>query len=125
MRIALLSTFDVAGGAFKAAYRLHKGLIEKGVDSKMIVSIKTIDDYTVLSNLNKSSQLIQAILPYINKLPLFFYRKTRKGFFSPSLVSSPVLKKVVSLEYQIINLQWINNGFVSIRKLKKFKQPIV
>jgi glycosyltransferase involved in cell wall biosynthesis len=125
VKIAILSTFDITGGAFKAAYRLHKGLLHKGHISEMLVSVKTIDDYTVLSNSSKSERIIQKILPFLNKLPLLIYRKRGKELFSPAWTSSPVIKKLKSLEYQIINLQWINDGFISIRTLKKIKQPIV
>ncbi|MEM1211455.1 MAG: glycosyltransferase [Planctomycetota bacterium] len=37
MRVSLLSTFDLAGGAARAAYRLHAGLLRLGVESTMRV----------------------------------------------------------------------------------------
>lgn len=125
MRITILSTLDVVGGAFKAAYRLHRGLIEKGEDSKMLVSVKTIDDYTVFSNSKKSTRRLQTILPVINKLPLIFYRKRKREPFTPSWISSPAIKKLESFESQIIHLHWIINGFISIRAIKKIKKPLV
>jgi glycosyltransferase involved in cell wall biosynthesis len=47
MRIAIMSTFDVIGGAAKAAYRLHKGLRLLGHDSVMLVKLKHSNDVTV------------------------------------------------------------------------------
>jgi len=125
MRIALLSTFDILGGASKAAYRLHRGLIDKGVNSKMLVGIKTVDDRTVYSNIKKTDRVLQSLLFFLNSVPTRFYKKRRKELFSPAWVTSPVLKMAKSDNFQIAHLQWINNGFISIWFIKKIKKPIV
>jgi glycosyltransferase involved in cell wall biosynthesis len=45
MRILHLNQSDVIGGAAIAGYRLHQGLLEKGIDSKMLVgTVKTDSD---------------------------------------------------------------------------------
>lgn len=48
MRVYLVSTTDIIGGAARAAYRLHTGLRALGVDSNMLVSDKHSDDPNVL-----------------------------------------------------------------------------
>ena len=45
MKIAILSTLDITGGASKAAYNLHRGLINNGIDSHMFVQRKHSDDF--------------------------------------------------------------------------------
>lgn len=54
----LISTYDPKGGAGAAgaAYRLHQGLIQVGVDSKMLVQDRRIDDSTVMGAPNKVAQ---------------------------------------------------------------------
>jgi glycosyltransferase involved in cell wall biosynthesis len=47
MRIVHLSTSDVGGGAARAAYRLHTGLLRLGVDSRMLVLKRQSGDPTV------------------------------------------------------------------------------
>ena len=47
MKILHINTTDVEGGAARAAYRLHRALLAKGVDSQMLVQRKLSDDYTV------------------------------------------------------------------------------
>lgn len=47
MKILHLSTFDIRGGAARAAYRLHKALQRLGHDSRMLVLKKESDDATV------------------------------------------------------------------------------
>lgn len=48
MRITHLSTHDLSGGAARAAYRLHTGLLLAGHESRMLVLEKSSSDPTVL-----------------------------------------------------------------------------
>jgi len=48
MKILIVNTSDIDGGAARAAYRLHKALLGSGVDSQMLVQGKSSDDYTVM-----------------------------------------------------------------------------
>jgi glycosyltransferase involved in cell wall biosynthesis len=48
VRITHLSTYDVTGGAARAAYRLHTGLCKLGQDSRMVVLYRSSPDPTVL-----------------------------------------------------------------------------
>ena len=45
MKILIGSQNDNEGGAAIAAYRLHKALLEAGVQSSMLVQKKLTDDY--------------------------------------------------------------------------------
>jgi glycosyltransferase involved in cell wall biosynthesis len=47
MKITHISTTDQAGGAARAAYRLHRGLLELGCESRMLVQRKVSNDPTV------------------------------------------------------------------------------
>ena len=44
MKILIVNTYDILGGAARAAYRLHRSLLSAGIDSKM---------YNVLANCNQ------------------------------------------------------------------------
>ena len=48
MKILIVNTSDIQGGAARAAYRLHKSLQSIGVDSQMLVQSKASDDYSVI-----------------------------------------------------------------------------
>jgi len=48
MKILLLSTSDIAGGAATAPYRLLKGLQKNGIEAQMLVQSKKSDDYSVI-----------------------------------------------------------------------------
>ena len=48
LKILSVNTSDTAGGAARAAYRIHQGVQTSGVDSKMFVKDKRQDDDTVI-----------------------------------------------------------------------------
>lgn len=58
MKSLILSTFDINGGAARAAYRLHQGLRQINIDSQMLVQYKTSSDRTVMSYQNKLEKLL-------------------------------------------------------------------
>ena len=55
MKILHVNTNDIEGGAARAANRLHKGLLQNNIYSRMLVLNKRTDDFTVLT-LEKNKQ---------------------------------------------------------------------
>ena len=53
MKILIVNTFDIDGGAARAAYRLHQSLLGQGIDSQMLVQYKSSDDDTVITEKSK------------------------------------------------------------------------
>ena len=47
MRVLHINTSDLSGGAARAAYRTHRGLLELGVSSRMLVAHKSSDDPSI------------------------------------------------------------------------------
>jgi glycosyltransferase involved in cell wall biosynthesis len=113
MRVLHLSTSDVGGGAARAAYRVHTGLLRLGVDSRMLVLKRQSGDPTVTK------------LKWANDLPTRFRRRWRekaiKGDFEPYKKSLPPGYELFSddrseagydlmrqlPECDIINLHWV------------------
>jgi len=56
MRVLHISTRDVSGGAARAAYRIHRGLAEEGLTSKMLVGQKTSNDPAVFEGTTRPQQ---------------------------------------------------------------------
>lgn len=48
MKVLHLSTSDITGGAARASYRLHEGLINEGINSKLFVRSRSSDDSDVI-----------------------------------------------------------------------------
>lgn len=80
MKILIVNTSDIDGGAARAAYRLHKALLNSGVDSQMLVQSKTSDDYTVLASTTKVQKAINKLRPTFDSLPVRFYKNRTNTF---------------------------------------------
>lgn len=130
MKIIQINTSDIAGGAAKAAYRLHKGLIQINRDSVMLVRSKESGDRSVysISALEADEDLHQFCLSSIQDS----YIDRNRTSLSNTLFSLPYLgydlttiHDVVSAD--IINLHWVANfqSIATINKLLSLKKPIV
>jgi glycosyltransferase involved in cell wall biosynthesis len=125
MKVCLLSNSDGQGGAFIAAHRLHKGLIRIDVASTMLVNYKTTDDHTISSPGNKLMKECTKLIPAVDHLPLTLYTQRERTPYSIQWLPDHLVSRVAQINPDIINLHWINAGFVQIETLSKFKQPLV
>ncbi|OUC13633.1 MAG: glycosyl transferase [Alkalinema sp. CACIAM 70d] len=125
MKPLLLSTYDITGGAARAAYRLHQGLREIGLDSQMLVQNKASDDRTVIAPRSKLQKTIAFLRPGIDGLPLSFYRKRQIDRYSPAWLPEPLTQQIAALQPDIVNLHWVGSGFLRLETLRKLRLPIV
>jgi glycosyltransferase involved in cell wall biosynthesis len=125
MKVCLLSNSDGRGGAYAAVYRLHQGLRDTGTDSTLLVSDKTRDDYTVLSPTNKLIKGWTKLIPGVDHLPLTSYTQRERTPYSIQWLPDRLVSRVTQINPDIINLHWINAGFLQIETVAKFRQPLV
>ena len=128
MKILIVNTYDLAGGAARATYRLHHALLEQDVDSQMLVIGKVSDDRTVtklLSDFGKvKNRLRNYQLRFFNKIES--YPNKTKTYFSTSFLSfSNIVDKINEMNPDIVHLHWICNEMIKIEDLVKIKAPIV
>ncbi|WP_418791071.1 glycosyltransferase family 4 protein [Phosphitispora sp. TUW77] len=108
-----------------AAYRLHKGMLNLGLDSKILVAGNSIDDPTVLKPIHKSEKIMNFLRQKIETLPLKFYPE-RSGFpFSAAIVPNNVIGHISTLNPSLVHLHWVCGGFLRIESLKQIARPIV
>ena len=126
MKILIVNKSDIQGGAARAAYRLHKALLENGVDSKMLVQDKISDDYTVIGPTTKVQKAIAKIRPTIDSLPVRLYKNRTKTLFSPSWLGfSGIVDKINKINPDIVHLHWICGGMMTIEDISRIKAPII
>ncbi|AVZ30695.1 glycosyltransferase [Nodularia spumigena] len=122
----IINTKDINGGAARAAYRLHQGLKKINIDSTMLVGNKTSDDITVLGPNKKLGKGWGKIAPTLDCLPLIAYPKRQnKLIFSLQWLPDKLAAQVAKINPDLINLHWVNGGYVRIETLAKFKKPMV
>jgi glycosyltransferase involved in cell wall biosynthesis len=126
MKILIVNTSDINGGAARAAYRLHQSLLMKNIDSQMLVLKKSSDDFTVLGPTSKTENAINKLKPILDSIPIKFYKDKIPTLFSVAWLSSKkVVDKINKLNPDVVHLHWINGGMIRIEELPKIKAPIV
>lgn len=88
MKILIINTHDISGGAARAAYRLHQALLESGVESRMLVQSKKSADETVIGrkNITICQKAVGMVRPQLDGLPKRIYKHKTKTLFSPAWV---------------------------------------
>ncbi len=129
MRVVIVSTYDLEGGAAKGPYRLHRAFLSEGIDSIMLVMMRRNDDgdWTIISDsqkrVKKAFNLLRATL---DRLPLRFYRNGSNVQFSISWVGfNNIVRKINNLNPDIVNLHWIADAFLRIEDIQKIKSPVI
>ena len=82
MKSLILSAFDKSNGSARAAYRLHQGLMQIGVESQMLVQDKSSNDTQVISDRTRLAQGIAKARVSVDALPLKFYREKESTLMS-------------------------------------------
>ncbi|MFA0079699.1 glycosyltransferase family 4 protein [Vibrio artabrorum] len=124
MKILIVNATDLKGGAARAAYRLHKGLISQGIDSTMLVQNKSSDDYTVKVAPGKVSALVSKFRPFIEGL-LTNSSRLKGAFSSARIPSGKLINFINELNPDIVHLHWINDGMIRIEDLKNINAKLV
>lgn len=125
LKIFHINTFDIEGGAARAAYRINKGLCDIGVDSKMLVQTKDSDDKSVIGPQSKRDKFFSMTRPHIDQMPFLFYRRRKKTPQNLQWLPCGQQNKIRKIDADIYHLHWICNGFVRIEELARLKKPIV
>ena len=126
MKILIVNTSDLEGGAARASYRLHKSLLAIHVDSKMLVQNKSSDDFTVIAETSKLRKGFNKLRPTIDSLPIGFFKERTKTLFSPSWFGfSNIVDQINEMNPDIVHLHWICGGMMTIEDIARIKAPIV
>jgi glycosyltransferase involved in cell wall biosynthesis len=127
VKVLLVNTFDICGGAARAAYRLHQGLHSVGVSSQMLVQFKQSNSNSVFGGnaASASAQIRHGSRTLLNQVPVKLYPNRRSNLFSPQWLQDGVVSNVNALNPDIVNLHWTSGGYLQIESIAKFKQPVI
>ena len=132
MKVILLNTSEQTGGAAIAANRLMKALIDNGIEAKTLVLKKQTDDENVISIQSSFLNRQLALMNFLWERWIIFVHNhfSRENLFKVSIANTgfdvsghPLVKAA-----DIIHIHWINQGFLSLKGIKKLQQtgkPIV
>lgn len=125
MKVLLVNTTDISGGAARAAYRLHQGLQQAGVESQMLVQSKLSGDATVQGPRTRLAESIGSARISADALPLKLYRHREATTFSLQWLPDNIDRQVNQLNPDIVNLHWIGEAFMQVESIAKIKHSIV
>jgi glycosyltransferase involved in cell wall biosynthesis len=122
-----LCTYDLRGGASRAAYRLHQGLRDLGVASSMLVQFKASEDrQVILAHPNTRAGRAGAQLRAVaDRLPLQLYGRYDKAEFSPHWLPDGVPSRIKGLPADVVHLHWVSTGFLSVESIGRLDRPVV
>lgn len=120
-RVLHLSTYDANGGAGRAAYALHRAMVNHGIPSRMHVARKATNDPTVTEGDRRPFLLASEADRALWKLQ----RSPNTTWRSPARFGSLTADQINRSSADIINLHWVTDGFLSIETIGKIEKPIV
>ncbi len=130
MKIAVFSSFVIEGGAPIAAYRLHKGLLESGQDSRLIVKTKSGSDPqvhpVVVPNLKKRREE-KAFFLLEKQVNKFMRTELSNTYFSVPYPTIVLNGAELLASTDIFNLHWVSKflSVESIAGLMNMGKPVV
>ena len=126
MKVLIVSTFDIAGGAAQGAYHLCKSLQSLGVEAGMLVQFKASDDLAVLGSQNRLKEKYNWVRFHLDQLPTKLYRNRTRTLFSPAwLPNRNIVTAINRSDADIVNLHWITGGMMRIEEIAQIRKPIV
>lgn len=133
MKILQISTYDIRGGAGRAAYRLHRGLVQMGQASQMLVKRKDTTDPSVFAA--TPQDLVEHFEEnfFLSRVIQDHYINSNRTDVSTAYFSLPypgydlsTLPLVQTAD--ILNLHWVAHHYlslVSLQKLFALRKPVV
>lgn len=126
MNILHLVSGDLAGGAARGAYWLHRGLLELGVNSFLMNNgrLSPLDDSIVplVSTLIQEAKF--RLIAQLAALPTRLYLDRKRWIFNTGFDGVDFTKHAAYKKADLIHLHWVN-GLVAMRSLRKVKKPVV
>ncbi len=126
MNVLILSYSDLAGGAARAAFRLHQLLLSSKINSRMLVVDKQSDSLEVLGAPSKKAKLVSFWKRFV-ALKIVSTLKTKNSVLhSPAfLANNGLVNWINSTDADVVNIHWICGEMLSIEDIQKIKKPIV
>ncbi len=126
MKILHVVAGKLNGGAARGAYWLHEGLVNQGINSKILTqSPSNIENTVAISPPSILKRIKLKIKHRIENYYLTKYPNKQNIIFSTGLIGNDITILTEYKEADIIHLHWINNDMLSIEDIGKIKKPIV
>jgi glycosyltransferase involved in cell wall biosynthesis len=124
MRVMGLSASDSAGGAARAALRIHQALRGAGVDASLRVNHRALDEPGVEGPRGPLGKAAAILRPRAVRPLLHLGRNTGERR-SLALLPSSVVRSLNLSEADVVNLHWVMDEMLSIEDIGRITKPVV
>lgn len=129
MKILLVNTNATTGGAAIATLRLANSLRENGIDARMLVANRDGGDPRVVETLpNGWRHKWHFLWERLRIFAMLRFRRQRLFDIDPAWVGTDITRLQCFREADVIHLNWVNQGFLSLKDLERIMQsgkPVV
>jgi glycosyltransferase involved in cell wall biosynthesis len=125
MKVVHLAYADGGGGAFKAAYRIHRGLVGQGLDSTMLVSRRSSSDLTVKDAATPAGRLWGQLATHLDAAPWRVLRMPRGECSSLAWVGTGAARRAEAMAPDVVQLHWVGAGLLRLGSLATINRPLV
>ena len=126
MKVLHIGFQDFGGGAAESMMRIHKGLLQLKIDSKVLVLRKKTKMPTTYGYTNKVYHYYAALRREILQKPLqLLFPELRHNYFSLNIFPSALVKIIKSYKPEILNIHWINSETIPIYSINGLANNVV
>ena len=125
MNILHLNFADIAGGAARAAYRLHHSLLQLNINSHMQVWSKTSGEQKIRGDSSKVGRMLTEIRSGVGMVANATMKVANPTRHSINLLPSGWVNSLNTSDADIIHLHWLGAETLSVRDIARIQKPIV
>lgn len=125
MSVLHVSQSDQNGGAARAAYRLHRALLDYGVGSSMKVRDKKSDDWTVEGPESKYGKAGSLLRPALGGLAMGLQKSGNANLHTGNWLPSDWSGRLNGTDAEVVNLHWVGDEALSIEDIGRIRKPVV
>lgn len=124
-RVLHVSLSDIEGGAARAAYRLHRGLLKIGVDSQMVVVRRRSHDPTVKAPLGRVGLHANRVAQRLSQGVLSLQSSSNPVLRSLNWCPSGLGRWLRGQQGALVHLHWVGGETLSLHEIAGLGQPVI
>jgi glycosyltransferase involved in cell wall biosynthesis len=134
LKILHVNAFDITGGAARAAYRIHRSLVEHGaahglMPQMRVVSQLSVDPTVIGGPPTSQSPIWRRLKPRLAHHARRGFRTGNPTFHSVAWPSTGLGAELQQLHHQgqadLVHLHWLGDGTISIEEIGRLPMPLV
>ena len=115
---------DMAGGAARGAFGLHRALLAQGTHSRMVVAERLSDLASIASAFHGRSRYLHAIKRRLSAEIVRMQISENPVLHSTGLFGGAMQAACVGAE-EIVHLHWVCGGLLSLKEIAAVRNPVV